>query len=142
MKNDSIACGTCFRHCVLNDGQTGYCRARWNKNGIITDRNYGQLTALALDPIEKKPLAMFFPGSLILSEGSYGCNLRCPFCQNSEISQADSSCKTEYVSPAQLADKAAELRPQVISVLPTHITNRLSAGNMYVTHQSLSKNAA
>ena len=108
MNNKPVICNTCFHHCILNDGQTGYCRARWNKNGCICAKNYGQLTALALDPIEKKPLAMFFPGSLILSEGSYGCNLRCPFCQNSEISQAGSESRTEYVSPEQLAGKAAE----------------------------------
>ena len=60
--------------------------ARTVKDGKVTAANYGYLTGIALDPIEKKPLARFFPGSRILSVGSYGCNLRCPFCQNSEIS--------------------------------------------------------
>lgn len=81
-------CGICPRHCALEDGQTGFCRARVNRDGKIECGNYARVTALALDPIEKKPLARFHPGSNILSVGSYGCNLRCPFCQNHEISMA------------------------------------------------------
>ncbi len=110
MKENSSMCETCFRHCILQEGKTGFCRARWNKNGIVTAKNYGQLTSLALDPIEKKPLVLFFPGSLILSAGSYGCNLRCPFCQNSDISQSGSEHYTEYLSPEELAAKALSLR--------------------------------
>jgi pyruvate formate lyase activating enzyme len=107
---EQIVCTTCFRHCGLAPGQTGFCRARWNRDGSIVAKNYGYLTALALDPIEKKPLRLFFPGSSVLSAGSYGCNLRCPFCQNSDISQADSKIGAEYVSPQVLAEKADELR--------------------------------
>lgn len=81
-------CNVCFRRCRLEEGQTGACGARKNVNGTVTASNYGRLTALALDPIEKKPLARFFPGSNILSVGSYGCSLRCPFCQNYEIASA------------------------------------------------------
>ena len=84
-----MKCEVCFRRCDLSEGRTGYCRARHNKNGRIEAKNYGVITSLALDPIEKKPLHRFFPGSRILSLGSYGCNLRCPFCQNYEISQTD-----------------------------------------------------
>ena len=73
--------------------------------------NYGKLTSLALDPIEKKPLRRFHPGSLILSVGSFGCNLRCPFCQNYEISMAgETEIQTVEVSPTQLVGQAAELR--------------------------------
>lgn len=71
-----------MHHCQLEPGQYGACRARKNENGTVICANYGQVTSLALDPIEKKPLNMFYPGSMILSAGSYGCNLRCPFCQN------------------------------------------------------------
>jgi pyruvate formate lyase activating enzyme len=81
-------CWLCPHHCHLADGQTGFCRARQNKGGIIRSLNYGLLTSAALDPIEKKPLYHFHPGSHILSLGSFGCNLRCPFCQNYTISQA------------------------------------------------------
>ena len=79
----------------------------------VVPLNYGKLTSLALDPIEKKPLRRFHPGSLILSVGSFGCNLRCPFCQNHEISMAgEAEIQTVEVSPAQLAGQAAELRAQ------------------------------
>ena len=106
-------CELCFHHCVLDVGQIGLCRARACQDGKIVSLNYGKLTSLALDPIEKKPLNMFYPGSLILSVGSYGCNLRCPFCQNYEISMAgEAEIQTVEVSPAQLAGQAAELRAQ------------------------------
>lgn len=81
-------CTVCMHQCSLKLGQRGICRARKNEGGKIICENYGQVTSLALDPIEKKPLGMFRQGSLILSVGSYGCNLRCPFCQNHEISMA------------------------------------------------------
>ena len=82
-------CQVCFRHCFLEEGQTGTCFARKNVGGEIIADNYGKITAIALDPIEKKPLRRFFSGSKIISIGSYGCNLKCPFCQNVDISLAD-----------------------------------------------------
>lgn len=102
-------CQVCMHHCNLEEGQKGICGARINQGGTIRCDNYGKVTALALDPIEKKPLNMFYPGSLILSVGSYGCNLRCPFCQNHEISMAgQDQGNRDYVrlSPEMLADKA------------------------------------
>ena len=81
-------CWLCPHRCHLSDGQTGFCRARQNQGGIIRSLSYGLLTSAALDPLEKKPLYHFRPGSMILSLGSFGCNLRCPFCQNYTISQA------------------------------------------------------
>ena len=78
----SAQCGLCFHRCRLAEGQTGLCRARANRGGRIVPLGYARLTSLALDPIEKKPLRRFRPGSLILSAGSFGCNLRCPFCHN------------------------------------------------------------
>ena len=81
-------CPVCMHHCCLEEGQRGLCGARQNEGGRILCGNYGKVTSLALDPIEKKPLKMFKPGSLVLSVGSYGCNLSCPFCQNHSISMA------------------------------------------------------
>ena len=107
----SVKCELCFHHCQLEEGQTGLCRARACRDGAIVPLNYGKLTSLALDPIEKKPLRRFHPGSLILSVGSFGCNLRCPFCQNHEISMSgEDEIQTVDVSPELLADKATELR--------------------------------
>ena len=109
----SVTCELCFHHCKLEEGQTGFCRARGCREGAVVPLNYGKLTSLALDPIEKKPLRRFRPGSLILSAGSFGCNLRCPFCQNHEISMTgETGIQTAEVSPELLASKAAELRPR------------------------------
>src|SRR5574344_1661050 len=110
---DRVICGLCPHACSLVEGQTGYCRARANQQGKIRPLNYGQVTSLALDPIEKKPLRQFYPGSRILSVGSFGCNLRCPFCQNYEISQADSSTyRLKYVAPEVLTAQAVALKPR------------------------------
>ena len=107
-------CDVCFRHCEIPEGSRGFCGARGCENGVIRPLNYGRITGLALDPIEKKPLAQFHPGSRILSAGSYGCNLRCPFCQNHEISwsaKAFACAETaETVTPEELADTAVRLK--------------------------------
>lgn len=104
-------CHICPHHCQLQDGQVGFCRARQNVDGFIKCINYGKLTSIAIDPIEKKPLNRFFPGSRILSVGSFGCNLRCPFCQNYEISMADEqSSTTSYYAPERLVELAMRTR--------------------------------
>ena len=105
-----VRCEICPHACEIEEAHDGFCRARGNRDGVITALNYGRLTSMALDPIEKKPLYRFMPGSFILSAGSFGCNLTCPFCQNCEISMADGdSADTAYVSPEQLTQKASEL---------------------------------
>lgn len=106
----SVTCELCFHRCRLDEGQTGACRARANRNGTIVSLNYGRLTALALDPIEKKPLRRFHPGSLILSAGSFGCNLHCPFCQNAGIAAAGTEAFTRDFTPGQLVQEALRLR--------------------------------
>lgn len=104
-------CNVCFHHCKLQLGQWGFCRARKNEGGEIVCKNYGQVSSLALDPIEKKPLRRFYPGSKILSVGSFGCNLRCPFCQNHEISMVKPEMYNEqYLSPRELADIAGQCK--------------------------------
>lgn len=105
-------CELCFHHCALAEGQTGLCRARANRDGRIVPLNYGRLTSLALDPIEKKPLRRFHPGSFILSAGSFGCNLRCPFCQNAEISMSGTEFPTHDYAPEALTQLALQLRPR------------------------------
>ena len=106
---DKKICEICPHHCRLAVGEVGKCRGRFNDGEKITALNYGAITSMALDPIEKKPLYRFFPGSRILSVGSYGCNLNCPFCQNFEISMADSTFPTRKITPEQLAGLAKEL---------------------------------
>ena len=103
-------CEICPHHCRLAVGEIGKCRARFNDGEKIFALNYGKITSLALDPIEKKPLYHFFPKNFILSVGSYGCNLNCPFCQNFEISMADSTFPTQKISPEELVNLAVELK--------------------------------
>ncbi|MDD4715616.1 MAG: AmmeMemoRadiSam system radical SAM enzyme [Oscillospiraceae bacterium] len=98
----TATCTICPHRCRLEDHALGLCRARQNQDGKVASLNYGKLTSIALDPIEKKPLRRFHPGSLILSVGSFGCNLRCPFCQNHEISMAGREAETEEISPMEL----------------------------------------
>ncbi len=109
-------CEVCFRHCEIAEGKRGFCGARKCENGEVAPENYGRITALALDPIEKKPLRHFHPGSMILSAGSYGCNLRCPFCQNHGISWSAEAMeyaeKAETITPEALADLAVRLKPR------------------------------
>ena len=106
-----ITCPVCFRHCILDEGQTGNCLARQNQNGKSVSLNYGRISSIALDPIEKKPLYHFHPGSPILSVGSFGCNLHCPFCQNHGISQTD-DVPCRELSPDQLVSIALDLKEQ------------------------------
>ena len=116
MSDAGLRCDVCHHRCLLSEGKTGFCRARKMQDGRIVPVNYGTATSVALDPIEKKPLARFFPGSNILSYGSFGCNLRCPFCQNWEISMSDGKefvsedRDGRYISPQKLASLADELR--------------------------------
>ena len=103
-------CGTCPRHCRLADGATGFCRARRAEGGRVVCANYGRVTSIALDPIEKQPLAFFHPGRPVLSIGGFGCNLRCPFCQNDAISQhGEGEVEADLWKPADLADLALRL---------------------------------
>ncbi|MDD5146368.1 MAG: AmmeMemoRadiSam system radical SAM enzyme [Candidatus Pacebacteria bacterium] len=84
---NKVQCQTCYHYCVLNNGQRGKCGARENRNGVLYFLYYGQPCALAVDPIEKKPLFHFLPGTATLSLATYGCNLECVNCQNWTISQ-------------------------------------------------------
>ena len=109
-------CTLCIHHCDLKEGQHGRCLARTCRNGKVIAGNYGCITSIALDPIEKKPLSHFYPGSRILSVGSYGCNLSCPFCQNHEISHpADLSIlkkNSRFITPGELTDLAEHFIPE------------------------------
>ena len=104
-------CTICPKQCTLDEGQLGFCRARRNRGGEIIAENYGRVTSLALDPIEKKPLRRFYPGSKILSVGSYGCNMDCGYCQNCEIARADAdSVEWEEFTPEALVALAEQTR--------------------------------
>ncbi len=126
-------CEVCPHHCHIPEDAYGICGARKNSGGKVVCANYGKLTAIALDPIEKKPLAFFHPGSMILSVGSFGCNMSCPFCQNHEIARAreGDAANIYEVSPRELCGIAEGERARGnIGVAYTY--NEALAGYEYV----------
>lgn len=82
-----VKCTLCPHECIIQEGKQGICKVRSARNGKLISDTYGRLSAIAVDPIEKKPLYHFYPGSSILSLGSIGCNMHCLHCQNEDISQ-------------------------------------------------------
>lgn len=109
-QENRVRCQLCPHRCTIDPGEMGICRARKNVDGTLYSMNYGYIASLSLDPIEKKPLKRFRSGSLILSAGTYGCNLKCAFCQNWSI--AHSTPETVECTPAGLVDQALKLLPQ------------------------------
>jgi len=110
-------CLTCIRRCKIKDGSSGYCGIRVGKNGKIYTMLYGIVSSMAVSPIEKKPMFHFYPGSLWLSIGSFGCNFRCPGCQNWEI--AHKSLKIlkmgSFIPPDELVKIAENYKCKGIS---------------------------
>ena len=125
-------CKVCPHHCRIAEGKTGRCRARGVRDGRVIPLNYGIVTSLALDPIEKKPLARFRPGSRILSYGSYGCNLSCPFCQNWEISMSDGS---EYQSNGK--NRENQITPESLADMAEQLTGRGNIGVAFTYNEPL-----
>jgi len=106
--DSKVCCRLCPHSCVIKPGGLGVCRARKNIDGDLYSLNYGKITSIALDPIEKKPLNRFHPGSNILSIGTFGCNLKCSFCQNWSIAHKNPG--TFDVTSTQIVEKALELK--------------------------------
>ncbi len=110
-ESEKVRCRLCPHNCLISPGNRGLCGVRENDGGTLYAASYGMVSSLALDPIEKKPLNRFYPGSLILSAGSVGCNLACPFCQNHSIARAKpGEVETRYIPPEELAENAAALK--------------------------------
>ncbi|MGB9791036.1 MAG: AmmeMemoRadiSam system radical SAM enzyme [Thermacetogeniaceae bacterium] len=106
--DSKVQCLLCPHMCLLSVGQRGLCRVRENIGGKLYTLNYGRVSSLGIDPIEKKPLYHFYPGRQIFSVGTFGCNFRCQFCQNWEISQGEPA--TEEFSPERLVAMALRAR--------------------------------
>ena len=132
MSDAAAVCPVCPHRCRIPEGKTGKCRARGTKDGKVVPLNYGFATSLALDPIEKKPLKRFYPGSRILSIGSYGCNLNCPFCQNWEISMSDGS---EFRRSKRAAENVFE--PDVLADMAEQLTERGNIGVAFTYNEPL-----
>jgi pyruvate formate lyase activating enzyme len=104
--DSKVHCLLCPQGCKLSPGNTGFCKVRQPQAGELITTNYGQISSISLDPIEKKPLYHFYPGKPILSVGTVGCSLSCEFCQNWQISREEAPCKA--IEPKELADLALE----------------------------------
>jgi pyruvate formate lyase activating enzyme len=133
LPDGQVKCGLCPRGCILAPGKAGSCRVRVNRNGKPDIPFYGFVTGLAIDPIEKKPLYHFRPGTEILSAGFAGCNLHCPFCQNWHISQSVDVPGSVY-SPEKLiaAAKTGQFARQPSNATPQQIAYTYSEPLVHV----------
>lgn len=115
-----VQCKLCPHNCLLKKDKTGKCKARKNIDGKLYSLTYGVISSVAFDPVEKKPLYHFYPGSIVLSIGSFGCNFKCGFCQNWEISQ---------VGVQQTYEK--EITPQKLLQLAKKYKNNIGISYTY-----------
>lgn len=111
VNDTTIRCRVCPHNCVIKEGNKGRCNVRGVREGELYVFNYGEISALSIDPIEKKPLFHYKPGTEILSLGSYGCNFTCGFCQNYTIAQFKP--ETQFVSVLDLVEKAKEYKNNI-----------------------------
>ncbi|MBI3180889.1 MAG: AmmeMemoRadiSam system radical SAM enzyme [Myxococcales bacterium] len=110
LEDGRIQCDLCPRECKLHDGQRAFCFVRQRVGEELRLTTHGRSSGFCVDPIEKKPLNQFFPGSSVLSFGTAGCNLGCRFCQNWDISKArENDALADAASPEEIASRAAEL---------------------------------
>ena len=108
-------CGLCFRRCRLREGEIGFCGVRGVENGDFVSPLLGRFCSLAIDPIEKKPLYHWRPGTFILSLGSLGCTMSCPFCQNHSIAHPEGPVPLADIPPQALAAKAKEMGQSAVA---------------------------
>jgi pyruvate formate lyase activating enzyme len=125
LSGGQVRCRLCAHYCVIGDGRQGLCHVRENRRGILYTHTYGETIAQCVDPIEKKPLFHFEPGSLAYSVATLGCNFRCRWCQNWPLSQPARSRKPpdrEKASPEQIVDSARQSRCRSIAYTYTEPT--------------------
>ncbi len=115
-KGNTVECKLCPHNCKIKEGNTGICQARVNDKGELYSKNYGQVSSIGMDPVEKKPLYHFYPASDILSIGTFGCNFSCKFCQNWQISQQTPDLRK--FNPREIVDIA--MRKDAIGIAYTY----------------------
>lgn len=101
-ENDIIKCNLCSNYCLIKDNSQGICKVRFRKGDKLYTKVYGRGLSIAIDPIEKKPLYHFLPGTKILSFGTPGCNFHCDFCQNYHLSQNTYFINDDYIPPEDI----------------------------------------
>ena len=116
-QGDKVQCHTCERHCFIPDGETGFCSTRKNVNGRLYTLEYGDISSISANPIEKKPFFHFHPGTKALTIGSWSCNFTCPWCQNYDISKSPQSIGNgQYISPDMFIELVGKYHCQGTSV--------------------------
>jgi len=124
-EKDSVRCNACRRHCLIAEGKTGFCRVRKNISGKLISLVYGKNLASEIDPIEKKPLFHFHPGSRVLGVSTFGCNFSCQHCQNYHISKEWNRkllSSLPLISPEQVIREALENKVEGIAFTYTEPT--------------------
>lgn len=114
-KKDTVKCRLCPHNCIIKNGLTGICGARKNIDGKLFTLNYAKPVSIAIDPIEKKPLFHFLPGSSVLSFGTYGCNLSCANCQNYDITMVRDRQPKREIPPEKIVEMALANKCQGIA---------------------------
>ncbi len=115
-EGDNIVCSLCPRLCIIHEGKAGFCNVRVNKEGTLYSLSYGRPAGVATDPIEKKPLYHFFPGSSIFSIGTIGCNLNCKFCQNWHLSRGKpESVESVFITPEEIVNLTVKSNTSLIA---------------------------
>jgi len=126
LKDKKVKCNLCSHRCIIKDGERGICGVRENRSGVLESLVYGRLIAKHIDPIEKKPLFHFLPGSISYSIATVGCNFKCLFCQNADISQMASDHNGmiigDYCSPKDVVDAAEKGKCKSIAYTYTEPT--------------------
>ena len=118
LKDNIVQCQLCPRRCTIPEGLRGYCRTRENRKGVLYTLVYAKPVAIHIDPIEKKPLFHFLPSAKAYSIATAGCNLKCKFCQNWEISQSKpEELEYIYLTPADLIKKVKEKQKVYIKAI-------------------------
>lgn len=149
----NIRCFLCARRCLIPEGNAGFCRVRVNKKGTLYARNYGKIVSMDVDPVEKKPLYHFHPGSSTLSLASVGCNFKCLFCLNWKISQSK-PIKGKTYKPEEIIKIANKKNIKIIAYTYTEPTmffefaykvarlaKRYNIKNVFVTNGYLTSDA-
>ncbi len=155
LAKDRVRCNLCSHHCVISDGKLGVCRVRKNMGGTLYTLVYGRVISLNVDPVEKKPLYHFYPGSAAFSIATPGCNFRCQWCQNWQISQIPDEQELitgREMSPDQIVARALETGSRSIAYTYTEPTiffeyaydtarlaHQAGLANIYVTNGYMSK---
>ena len=115
VQGGKVTCNTCNRRCEVEEGKTGWCRTRMVRAGRLVVLTYGQVSSLSSNPIEKKPLYHFYPGSYALTAGSWGCNFSCPWCQNWSISKTVAG-EAPFISPGDFVAETVRCGCQGTSI--------------------------